>query len=136
MVVVCPSGILFKIIANGDTSTFHSSLFNIHSSFRLVWQKDIPIHVIPAIIANPTKWRNYFSFISVKKASQFRVYFLTILWYTTLYWRRDGLWPGPLTTARCAGHILKILQAFSEKMAIQGLTFRRRLLVCVVHLRT
>ena len=91
----------------------------------------ILIHTIPAIIANPTKSRNYFSVFSVKKALQFEVYFLTFLCYTIAVKSRTGRTPGMAKTAE--PNIKSIIsQAFSLKKAIQGRISGEGLLICVV----
>ena len=85
----------------------------------------IAIHSIPGIIANPTKSRNLFSEISVKKAYQFPVYFFPILCYNHGVAVRVGLFRQHLKIKKEAfgfpkEALMKSARAGSERFCSQA----------------
>ena len=93
-------------------SSFHSrqnlsllTLADFIIGYFLMPATGIAIHSIGSIIANPTKSRNLFSAISVKKAYQFPVYFFPFLCYTMVVAVRIGLFRQHLkeTKRQCPG---------------------------------
>ena len=77
----------------------------------------IAIHSIPGIIANPTKSRNLFSEISVKKAYQFPVYFFPILCYNHGVAVRVGLFRQHSKIKR---KLRRFLQSFPKEALIKS----------------
>ena len=102
----------------------------------------IAIHSIPGIIANPTKSRNLFSEISVKKAYQFPVYFFPILCYNHGVAVRVGLFRQHPKIKKEASEVssefpkealIKSARAGSERFCSQARFGKWRNTLCISH---